>query len=87
MAVDTKTKRLNMLQLARPFVVALPDPDGAFGPSNRAHLSQWYLVGLFPSDNPTVGWTVSSSSRLWSIGQTTSRVWIISGSHLWSVKS
>jgi len=45
MAIDTATKRANVIQYGRTNVSALPVPDGTIGTDDRVHLALAYYLG------------------------------------------
>ena len=61
MAIDTATKRANIIQYGRTNVSALPVPDGTIGTADRVHLSLAYYLDDAPP--PVIDIEVNSTIK------------------------
>jgi hypothetical protein len=69
MAVDTRNKRANCLNVANPFKFSAPNPDGAISSqADRQHMAYAYLGILATSSAFKSAWA-SQCNRLISLGE------------------
>jgi len=70
-AIDTKTKRLSMMNFGS-HAATLPEPSGGFDASDRSHLLDLYLAGAVSVTSTIAGleWAAGENVPLhWSAGE------------------